>query len=335
MSHKPWLSVLMPVYKVEKYLRESADSVLGQDPGGAEGIELVLLDDASPDGSTEIARSLVAAHPGRVRLVEHPSNRGLAAARNTLLANAGGRYVWFLDSDDVLLPGALAGLKAVIDTSQPDLVLCDFRLLREDFGLRHRLRGELHRPSFAGSEHGSAGSSREALVAGLLEGRQLHVWSKIARREIWQGVRFPEGRFFEDMAVTGQLIGRTTSWVHVAEPWVGYRQRGDSIMARMDATKTGDLLVSLRQLHGDLAALPGGQDGKARLAADYFALRTFAALARKVPDDDLAQAQECRDAFRAVFPQGAGAVLSACRGRGWWLRGWRARRSLDRRGWLQ
>lgn len=326
-SATPWLSVLVPVYKVEPYVGECLESVLSQ---ADDGVEIVVVDDASPDGSMDVVRRLQQAHPGRIRCLAHAANSGLSAARNTALEAARGGHVWFLDSDDVLMPGAIAQLRAVLERDAPDLVLCDFRLLRARFGLRHRLRGELHRRSFAGRP--GVSTDRSALLTGLLEGRQLHAWSKIATLEVWRGVRFPEGRCFEDIAVIPGLVAGVERWCHVPAVWVGYRQRGDSIMASMTPAKSRDLLCSLREFQRGILALPGVSD-EARQALDYFCLRTFASLARKLPADE-ALAADCRTAMLETFPDGLRTVLAQHRARGWRLRSWRAQRSLDRRGWL-
>src|SRR5690606_23661810 len=233
----PWLSVLVPVYNVERYVRACLDSVLGQADAG---VELLVLDDASPDAAMAVVADLQRAHPGRIRTLAHARNRGLSAARNSLAEAARGRYLWFLDSDDVLLPGAIAGLREVVEREAPDLVLCDFRLLREDGTPYGPLRGRARRSGFGGRA-GDGGSDRDALLAGLLEGRQLHAWSKIAVREAWQAARFPEGRYFEDMAVVAPQCAQVARWRHVPRAWVGYRQRGDSIMARMTPDKSRDL----------------------------------------------------------------------------------------------
>ncbi len=330
-ANAPWLSVLVPVYNVEPYLRECLESVLGQADAG---VELLVLDDASPDASMAIVGELQQAFPGRIRSLAHAHNRGLSAARNSLMDAASGRYLWFLDSDDRLMPGAIAGLRAVIEREAPDLVLCDFRLLRESFGLVHRLRGERHRRSFAGPS-GEGSIDRNVLLTGLLEGRQLHAWSKIATRQVWQGARFPEGRYFEDMAVIAALCASVERWRHVAAPWVGYRQRGDSIMARMTPDKSRDLLLSLRDLHEGVMALPGGVSPRTRCALEYFCLRTFASLARKLPREEEVLAHACLSTIDALFPRGIPAVLAEYRARGWRLRAWRAERSLARRGWLR
>lgn len=326
----PWLSVLVPVYNVEPYVGECIVSILSQ---ADEGVEIVVVDDASPDGSVQIVQTLARqAQPGRIRLVSHAHNRGLSAARNTAMDHAQGRYGWFLDSDDVLLPGAIPSLRARVQRDAPDLVLCDFRLLRDSVRLHHRLRGEGHRRSFP-ARAGRLSPDRNALVKGLLEEGQLHAWSKIATLDAWRHARFPEGRYFEDMAVIPNLLAQVQRWQHVPSPWVGYRQRGDSIMATMTARKSRDLLASLMDLRGGFVQMLPGVSGDARLAVDYFSLRSLSSLARRAPRDDPALEHDCKRALRALFPEGIGSVLAQCRARGWWLRAWRAQRSLVARGW--
>ena len=143
----PWLSVLVPVYNVSAYVEACLHSIIEQ---ADDGVEILALDDAGSDDSWAKVGRIAQQHPQQLRLLRHERNRGLSAARNSLLAQARGRYVWFLDSDDILLPGAITGLRAVIARDAPDLVLCDFAYLRERKALKHRLRGEHHVRSFAG-----------------------------------------------------------------------------------------------------------------------------------------------------------------------------------------
>lgn len=333
MEASPWLSVLIPVYNVSAYIEDCVHSVLQQtadDPA----IEIVLLDDAGSDDSWAKVQALAAQHPQRLRLLQHAHNRGLAAARNSLLAEAHGRYIWFLDSDDILLPGAIEGLRAAVATDAPDLVLCDFAFLREKPRLRHRLRGENHRRTHPCRSH-ALSHDGDALAVGLLESRQLHAWSKIATRAVWQTAPFPEGRYFEDIPTIPALLTATHSWRHVCAPWVGYRQRGDSILATMTPKKSHDLLAALHTLHGGMRAAAQHFRAETQMATAYFCLRTFANLARSTSPNDTALDAECRAAMTALFPQGAAAVLADCRRRGWWLRAWRLQRDLAKRGWLQ
>jgi cellulose synthase/poly-beta-1,6-N-acetylglucosamine synthase-like glycosyltransferase len=330
-TSRPWLSVLIPVYGVERYLEACVESVRAQADAG---VEIVLLDDASPDRCGQIAAALQERHPHTIRSLAHRRNRGLSAARNSLLDAARGRYVWFLDSDDELLPGAIAELRAIVEADAPDLVLCDFRVLRERRRWRHRLQGESHRRSYLGGMP-KLSRDRDMLVKGMLRSRQLHAWSKIATREAWRQAPFPEGRYFEDIAVIPRLVGATRRWCHASRPWVGYRQRDDSILATMDQRKVHDQLVSMRELSRGLSRMPGGLDAEASAAVDYFCMRAFASLARNVSDDDASLDGECRDAIAAIFPDGIARAVEDCRRRGWQLRAWRARRSLALKNWLQ
>lgn len=327
---QPWLSVLIPVYGVERYLEACVESVRAQADAG---VEILLLDDASPDRCGQIVAALQERHPHTIRSFTHARNRGLSAARNSLLDAARGRYVWFLDSDDEMLPGAVAELRAIVEADAPDLVLCDFRVLRERRRWRHRLQGESHRRSHAGGMP-ALSLDRDVLVKGMLQSRQLHAWSKIATRDAWRQARFPEGRYFEDIAVIPRLVGATRRWCHAPRPWVGYRQREDSILATMSPRKIHDQLVSMRELRGGLSRIPGGLDADASAAVDYFCMRAFASLARSMPRHDASMDGECRDAIAAIFPAGIARAVEDCRRRGWQLRAWRARRSLARKNWL-
>ena len=96
------VSILVPVYGVEKYMERCTVSLMEQT---YRELEYVFVDDCSPDGSVEVLRKVVARYPeraGMVRIVRHERNQGLAAARNTALENASGKYVMHVDSDDYI-----------------------------------------------------------------------------------------------------------------------------------------------------------------------------------------------------------------------------------------
>lgn len=110
----PKVSVVMPVYNVEKFVEHAIGSVLAQ---SFQDFELLIVDDCSPDRSMEICRRV---HDERIRMITHPQNRGLAGARNTGIRHARGAYVAFLDSDDAWHPHKLAQHVAHLD-AQPDV----------------------------------------------------------------------------------------------------------------------------------------------------------------------------------------------------------------------
>ena len=320
----PWLSVLVPFYRVEPYLRECVESVLAQVDGG---VEIVLLDDASPDNCATIARDLRKAHGDVIRLLGHDRNRGIAEARNTLLADARGDYVWFLDSDDLMLPGAIAGLKSAIARTGADLVLCDFRVVRERMALKHRLRGELHRSTFAGPTN-SLETDRRLLVRGVMSARQLHPWSKIARRLCWGSEPFPSGRVvLEDAGSIPALLASVTSFIYVPECWIGFRQSFKCPRESLNEVALRDGLVSVRDLHAALA-FDESLDPHTRFAVDYFCIRTLSALCRRISreEPDLISLVSCT--LRDLYPNGVHTILDECRRRGWWIRQRRVRRSV-------
>ena len=330
----PWLSFLLPVYNVRPWLRACVDSILAQ---RVDGIEIVLADDVSTDGSGELARELEREHPGVVRVVAHATNCGVACARNTLLANARGDYVWFIDSDDLLAEGAIARLQAIVRDASPDLVLCDYHVVRASFGLKHRLRGELHRRTFQGPER-TLLHDRSALIEGVLSQGQLHVWSKIARRCIWQQVHFPDGRYFEDIAAMAPLFALSTSYWYEPAPWVGYRQRDDSIMRCFTPDKIAHLNQAVVELHRAVLESGFAADDRARFAVDHFCVKTYASLARRFRRGLLADRSDVRDlcgrSLQSVFPAGIDDVLAGYGRRGWHMRRLRAHYYLRRLGWL-
>lgn len=213
-ARDPWLSILVPVYNVAEWVRPCVQSILDQ---ALDGVEVILLDDASTDESRAVCDVLCAEHAPRLRLLGHERNRGLSAARNTMLEAARGTYVWFVDGDDEMLPGAVARLHEVVTQHAPDVVLCDFsKLGRHEAGFRGR-PGLLER-------------DRDALLRGLFASRRMHVWTKITRRALWDGApRFPEGRCYEDMATMPWLFLRAGSFFYVPNPWIAYRVRPGSI----------------------------------------------------------------------------------------------------------
>lgn len=326
----PWLSVLIPVHRAERFLAACVSSVLMQ---ADDGVEILLLVDASPDGSGAMADALAEQRPGAIRVFHHVRNLGVAAARNRLVAQARGDYVWFMDADDVMLPGAIASLRAVVARHAPVLVSCDFRVIDAAGRDLRRFGRRPRRSSFAGAA-GVPSRDRSRLVAGWLEARQLHVWSKIAKRALWSQARFPEGMaMMEDAAVVPALAAGADSHVHVAESWIGYRAHGGSALATLAADRLQDLFAAVRMVHAGFARLPD-LDARARFAVDYYCLRMLAYAARRL--DGAAAEDRLRAALHAaaaeVFPHGVGDVLARCRRRGWWLRSRRMARDLRRAG---
>ena len=185
----PRISVVVPVYNVAGFLADCLDSVLTQSVGD---LELVAVDDGSTDAGPRILEEYAARDP-RVRVVRQ-DNAGLGAARNTGVDHARGDFLWFVDSDDMLAPGALDSLLAPLSRTGSDFATGNVwrltstgtapaRFLAPTFR-RTRLRTHIRR------------------FPPLLADRT--AWNKLFRREFWDrhGFRFPTGVHYEDQYVT-------------------------------------------------------------------------------------------------------------------------------------
>ena len=117
MEQQELISVIIPVYNVEKYLRECIDSVLNQ---SYQNLEIILVDDGSTDSSGEICDEYEK-QDIRIRVI-HQKNQGLSGARNTGFQNANGEYVYFLDSDDWIVPEAIKCLVKRAEEESADVV---------------------------------------------------------------------------------------------------------------------------------------------------------------------------------------------------------------------
>lgn len=259
----PWLSILIPVFNVEQYLYSCLDSVMTQIDSG---VEVIVLDDRSTDRSYEQLCAYAKTAPHPITILQHTQNRGLSAARNSLIEAAHGDYLWFVDSDDLIQVAALAKLRTIIQTHTPDLVLCDHQIWRAESGLlpAPANRSDKHyRKGFQGPEEQLL-QDQEALFAGIYATGKLHAWSKIAKRSLWtEDLRFPEGRYFEDMVTTPRLALKTNSYYYCAEPWVVYRQRVNSILASFNIKKVDDMILGLegalplwKEKHPHMSLLP-------------------------------------------------------------------------------
>lgn len=205
------ISVIVPVYKVESYLRRCIDSVLGQT---CAEWELILIDDGSPDGCPLICDEY-AARDSRIRVV-HQENGGLSAARNRGLDMAVGEYVMFLDSDDYLHPHALEAMRRLCTDEEADMVQCGYVRGTSEVFPAIEERTEYH--CFDGHSIFSSPMQQVILCA------------KLYRRTLWEGIRMPVGQIHEDEATTWKLYYRSRRIVVTTTPYYYYYKNPHGIM---------------------------------------------------------------------------------------------------------
>ncbi|GIJ35784.1 glycosyltransferase family 2 protein [Micromonospora sediminimaris] len=194
----PLLSIVVPVYGVEAYLRQCLDSIRADVPDDeAAQVEVIAVDDASPDRCGELLRAYAAEHPG-VRVLHLDRNVGLGPARNAGLDVATGRYVWFVDSDDWLPAGTIPAVLDRLRTDRPDVMMVDHLRVhecgREEVDASSRLL------------RATPGVVRLADRPQLLR-VQHTAWNKVVRREFMAelGLRFHPG-WYEDIPFSHPLL---------------------------------------------------------------------------------------------------------------------------------
>ena len=213
----PLVSVVVPVYDVEAYLPACLDSALAQTH---RNLEIVVVDDGSPDSSGELAEGY-AARDARLRVVR-TDNHGLGAARNEGLRHVSGDYVTFLDSDDVVPPAAYADLVGSLERSGSDFATGSIVRWESDGLHEPPWMRRLHHPARAG-----VGAADHPEILG-----DVFAWNKMFRRSFWEsaGLAWPEGVRYEDQPTTTRafLSGRFDVLPEVVYHW-RIRDDGSSI----------------------------------------------------------------------------------------------------------
>ena len=215
----PELSIIVPIYKVEKYLDECIQSILGQT---FTDLELILVDDGSPDACPQMCDA-AAEQDSRVRVI-HQKNGGLSAARNTGIEAARGNWLGFVDSDDFVAPDFYEKLYNAAVNADADCAVCSVQLTHED-GSRMDTP-----PQWKVYGGGYTGEDVLKTITWQNNAPYLIAWNKLYRREVFRTLRYPVGRINEDVFVFAELFDTIKMVACVEQPLYFYRQRKDSIM---------------------------------------------------------------------------------------------------------
>lgn len=233
-TDKPLVSVIIPVYGVEPFLRQCLDSVVGQT---YENLEILVIDDGSTDRSGQIADEY-AKRDQRIR-VFHQENSGLSAARNAGLEQASGEYVICVDSDDYLCLNMLEELYRVIEETQADVAVCDY----------YRLEDAHLQPVRVLPETEDVLTGDAAFREIMADRLSSHVWNKLCRAALYRDVRFPVGRVYEDISETFRLFlpGICHKVCFVRKPLYVYRINRSGISLSGAARNVYDLYLAFFQ----------------------------------------------------------------------------------------
>lgn len=225
------ISVVIPVYNVEDYLPQCLDSVISQ---SYTNLEIILIDDGSRDSSGKICDEY-ALQDSRIRVI-HQQNQGLSAARNAGIEIATGKYIIFVDSDDYLPGGTIEHLHSTAVAYQADFVAGTFLRLSKDGKLSpNRLRDPI-----VGVEVYTGRQKMENYIC--IPKQTNSVWGRLFARELFNEIRFPVGRLFEDVFVTCKLVHEAQRIALTEVPTYVYRKRANSISLRTCSHKDFDVV---------------------------------------------------------------------------------------------
>lgn len=230
----PKISVIIPFYNVEKYIERCIQSVKNQTWSD---FECLLIDDESPDNSYQIALDCIHEDP-RFSIIRQ-KNKGLGGARNTGIEHAKGEYIAFLDSDDWWELDFLEIMYQSAVENQADLVYCQIRQIDEQNNSSHFW--ETPKGIYQDKES----------VFDLLINHHC-AWDKLYKRILFNEVRFPENRYFEDFSTIYKLAGYSKKIVVIDNLLINYFIRQGSITSNFSQKHIDDLIWSYKSINESL-----------------------------------------------------------------------------------
>lgn len=213
------VSVIVPVYNTEHWLPQCLDSLLDQT---LRDMEIILINDGSTDGSGSLCE-IYQSKDLRIRYYSI-ENKGLAAVRNLGVKLARGEWLMFADSDDLVAPGFCSFPLCSAIENHADMVIFGYSRMEKDGTVVVR---ELETEGIV--------SQREAVEHG-----RNAAWNKLYHKSLFEGIDYPEGRLYEDVATTYKLVYRAKRIVMLKTPLYSYRYRRGSISRNKDSTAIDD-----------------------------------------------------------------------------------------------
>lgn len=232
-KHFPLVSVIVPVFKVEKYLHRCIESIRKQT---YPYLEIILVDDGSPDNCGDICEKS-AAFDERI-VVIHKKNGGLSSARNAGLDIATGEYVAFIDSDDMISLRFVETLVGLCEKHGCDIAQCDFLAVDENF----------IEPPFNLEQIIRFYDNKQALheqCCGRNSVSYSVVWNKVYKKYLFDEIRYPVGRIHEDEFTTYKVLWKLKKMAVTNQYMYYYLQRSSSIMGRPFSLGRLDVLEAL------------------------------------------------------------------------------------------
>ena len=221
------ISIIVPIYKVEKYLKKCVESILAQ---SYSNLDIILVDDGSPDKCGKIIEEF-RKEDKRIRTL-HQNNGGLSDARNNGIKIANGKYVICIDSDDWIEKDMIEVLYNNIIKTNSDISICEF-IEEDDEG--NILSNKKYNNEII--EFNSKKALKSLIKQDTLTN---HAWNKLYKKNLFEGIEYPKGQLMEDVSTTYKLFEKAKKIVYQNTELYHYIQRGTSILGNITEKRIAD-----------------------------------------------------------------------------------------------
>ncbi len=227
------VSIIVPIFNMEKYLRDCLDTIMNQT---LDSFEVILVDDGSNDASPEIIREYQQRYPQLIRSFTK-ENGGQATARNLGIRESKGEYIGFVDADDTVDLKMYEQMYSLAKEKDLDLVECAYRFVKIENNREVELKTYGHVRKYT--------SQRDMFIDSLVS-----PWNKLYRGDILRGngIDFPEGYIYEDTAFFVKAIPYIKTWDYIDEPFVKHFQRANSTMTGNRSLRVANIFPVLEDI---------------------------------------------------------------------------------------
>lgn len=232
MPTNPLISVIVPIYKVEEYLRECIDSILNQT---YQNLEIILVNDGSPDSCGQICEEY-AKQDDRI-VVIHKENGGLSDARNAGLDICKGEYISFVDSDDRIHPQFIEILYQNLVENKAEISIVSL--------LKFNKNSDIYICNNSKLTEFSKNQIFDNLYDNSYCPNLVVAWNKLYKKDLFDKIRYPKGRVHEDEFVIHHIYGKCSKIILSFNQLYYYRQRPKSIMSNFSEKKYLDFIDAM------------------------------------------------------------------------------------------
>lgn len=216
MSDNELISVIVPIYNVEEYIKKCIDSIINQ---SYKNIEILLIDDGSTDKSGIICEKYREIDK-RIRVI-HQSNKGLSNARNVGINKATGNLLSFVDGDDYVDKNYLKELKNNMDICKSDISICNYYRVKDN---------NIYIPYIFNNNFICRGKEKYNYLEGEFTTITTIAWNKLYKKKLFNNLKYPENKIFEDAYIICELLKNANIISYLNKPLYYYVYRSNSIV---------------------------------------------------------------------------------------------------------